>query len=55
MTRRGRIQAVWTQIANKFKNYSNNLMFESINEPVFNVDTATQFSLLNELNTSFFT
>jgi endoglucanase len=47
-------QSIWTQIANKFKNYSNNLMFESINEPVFNVDTATQFSLLNELNTSFF-
>jgi aryl-phospho-beta-D-glucosidase BglC (GH1 family) len=47
-------QAIWTQIANNFKNYSNKLMFESINEPTFNVDTATQLTLLNELNTAFF-
>ncbi|MBW5445160.1 cellulase family glycosylhydrolase [Cohnella sp. CFH 77786] len=48
-------KAVWTQIANRFKNHSNNLMFESINEPVFDgVDDATQFSLLDELNTAFY-
>ncbi|UUZ93513.1 cellulase family glycosylhydrolase [Paenibacillus sp. P25] len=48
--------AVWTQIANTFKNYPNKLMFESINEPVFgnNLDATTQMSLLNELNTDFF-
>ena len=46
-------QATWTQIANNFKNYPNKLMFESINEPSFNVDTATQFTLLDELNTAF--
>lgn len=46
--------AAWTQIANHFKNHSNKLMFESINEPTFNVDTATQLTLLNEINTSFF-
>ncbi|KRE31629.1 cellulase family glycosylhydrolase [Paenibacillus sp. Soil522] len=46
-------QAAWTQIANHFKKYPNKLMFESINEPSFNVDTAAQFKLLEELNTAF--
>lgn len=46
-------QAAWTQIANHFKKYPNKLMFESINEPSFNVDTAAQFKLLDELNTAF--
>ena len=48
--------AIWTQIANNFKNYSNKLMFESINEPFFgnNLAATTQLSLLNELNTDFF-
>jgi aryl-phospho-beta-D-glucosidase BglC (GH1 family) len=48
--------AIWTQIANTFKNYSNKLMFESINEPIFgnNLAVSTQLSLLNELNTDFF-
>jgi aryl-phospho-beta-D-glucosidase BglC (GH1 family) len=47
--------AVWTQIANRFKNHSNKLMFESINEPYFDgVDETTQLSLLDELNTAFF-
>ncbi|RCW45440.1 cellulase family glycosylhydrolase [Paenibacillus prosopidis] len=46
-------QAAWTQIANHFKKYPNKLMFESINEPSFNVDRASQFKLLEELNTAF--
>ncbi|MGM0879964.1 MAG: cellulase family glycosylhydrolase [Bacillota bacterium] len=49
-----RYNAVWTQIADRFKNHSDKLMFESINEPEFsNVDITTQLALLNELNTSF--
>ena len=27
--------AIWTQIADRFKNHSNKLMFESVNEPSF--------------------
>lgn len=47
--------ALWTQIADRFKNHSNKLMFESVNEPQFvNVDNAKQNELLDELNTSFF-
>ncbi|WP_397376222.1 cellulase family glycosylhydrolase [Paenibacillus sp. sptzw28] len=47
--------AVWTQVANRFKDYSSKLMFESINEPFFDgVDDATQLTLLDELNTAFF-
>lgn len=46
--------AAWIQIANHYKNYSNKLMYESINEPTFNVDTPSQLVLLNEINTSFF-
>jgi aryl-phospho-beta-D-glucosidase BglC (GH1 family) len=49
-----RYNAVWTQIADRFKNHSDKLMFESINEPEFsNVDITTLLALLNELNTSF--
>lgn len=43
-----RYQAVWTQIADRFKNHSTKLMFESINEP-----NVSSLALLDELNTSF--
>ncbi|WP_028608918.1 cellulase family glycosylhydrolase [Paenibacillus harenae] len=47
--------AIWTQVADRFKNHSDKLMFESINEPLFdNVDVATQHAFLDEFNTSFF-
>jgi endoglucanase len=47
--------AVWTQVSNRFVNYPNTLMFESINEPVFNnVDDATALTYLDTLNTTFF-
>jgi aryl-phospho-beta-D-glucosidase BglC (GH1 family) len=50
-----KFNAIWSQIAPRFRDYSDKLMFESINEPTFNgVDAATKMSLLNELNTSFF-
>ncbi|MDQ0877765.1 endoglucanase [Paenibacillus sp. V4I3] len=49
-----RYTAVWTQIADRFKNRSNKLMFESINEPEFlNVDITTQLAFLDEINTTF--
>jgi aryl-phospho-beta-D-glucosidase BglC (GH1 family) len=47
--------AIWTQVSDRFKNHSDKLMFESVNEPFFdNVDVATQHAFLDELNTSFF-
>ncbi len=53
-----RYNAAWTQIANQFKQKSNKLMFESINEPRFSeggtVDEATMEKMLKELNTSFY-
>jgi endoglucanase len=46
--------AIWTQVADRFKNHSDKLMFESINEPFFeNVDVTTQHAFLDELNSSF--
>ncbi|NGZ75209.1 cellulase family glycosylhydrolase [Saccharibacillus alkalitolerans] len=52
-----RYNAVWTQIANAFKDSPNKLMFESVNEPRFTdggtTDEAKQQALLNELNDSF--
>ncbi|WP_138493691.1 cellulase family glycosylhydrolase [Paenibacillus pinistramenti] len=49
--------AAWTQIADRFKNTSDKLLFESINEPRFTdggtTDTAKMFDMLAELNTSF--
>ncbi len=50
-----RFNAIWSQIAPRFRDYSSKLHFESINEPEFNnADDATQIALLNELNISFF-
>ncbi|MDQ0112248.1 cellulase family glycosylhydrolase [Paenibacillus harenae] len=49
-----RYTALWTQIADRFKNHPDKLMFESINEPEFlNVDITTQLELLDEINTTF--
>lgn len=49
--------AIWTQIADRFKNSSNKLMFESVNEPRFTdggtTDEQKQLQLLEELNLSF--
>jgi endoglucanase len=55
-----RYRAIWTQIATRFRDYPDQLMFESINEPIFrdgndkDVDEATAMALLDELNTTFF-
>jgi aryl-phospho-beta-D-glucosidase BglC (GH1 family) len=54
-----RFASVWKQIANRFKDYDEYLIFESINEPMYHNDTAPDFSLekvcenLNRLNQIF--
>ncbi|MCL6605415.1 MAG: cellulase family glycosylhydrolase [Paenibacillus sp.] len=52
-----RYNAAWTQIADRFKNAPDKLMFESINEPRFGeggtTDEAKMNLMLEELNTSF--
>ncbi|RKL68225.1 cellulase [Salipaludibacillus neizhouensis] len=48
-----RYDAIWTQLAEHFKDYSNKLMFESINEPRFFGTDSERNEYLNELNTSF--
>lgn len=51
-----RYNATWTQIATKFKDEPRRLLFESVNEPVFdNADDTRKAQLLDELNTSFHT
>ncbi|MGQ3477359.1 cellulase family glycosylhydrolase [Paenibacillus sp. TY11] len=52
-----RYNALWTQIAQRFKDQPNKLMFESINEPRFSeggtTDEAKMNRMLHELNVSF--
>lgn len=52
-----RYNAIWTQIADQFKNQSDKVMFESVNEPRFTdggtTDEQKQLSMLEELNLSF--
>ncbi|WP_241964534.1 cellulase family glycosylhydrolase [Paraliobacillus zengyii] len=50
-----RYNAIWTQLSNHFKDYSTDLMFESINEPRFTASATESQNYLNELNTSFYT
>lgn len=49
--------AVWTQVAHRFRNHSNKLMFESVNEPRFSdggtTDEKKAFQMLDELHVSF--
>lgn len=49
-----RFDATWTQISARFRDAPRTLLFESVNEPVFNNATEAQKKqLLRELNTSF--
>ncbi|AJE51689.1 cellulase family glycosylhydrolase [Paenibacillus polymyxa] len=52
-----RYKALWTQIADRFKDQPHKLMFESINEPRFSeggtTDEAKMNQMLHELNVSF--
>jgi len=51
-----RFDSIWSQVATEFRHEPAKLLFESVNEPVFNNATDTQKTqLLNELNTSFHT
>ncbi|MFH8933264.1 cellulase family glycosylhydrolase [Streptomyces griseosporeus] len=51
---RARFDALWTQIAHRFRNAPRTLLFESVNEPQFeNATDAQKARFLNELNTSF--
>jgi len=48
--------AVWTQVADQFKDYPDKLSFESINEPGFvGMDDAAMAAKLHEINTAFHT
>ncbi|MEF3355909.1 cellulase family glycosylhydrolase [Paenibacillus sp. GYB006] len=53
-----RYNAIWTQVADHFKNQSNKVMFESVNEPRFTdggtTDEEKQLEMLEELNLSFY-
>ncbi len=50
-----RFDAIWRQIAARFREHSDRLMFESINEPDFERgDEATRAAWLEELNRRFF-
>jgi endoglucanase len=50
-----KFNALWTQIADHYKDYSNKLSFESINEPTFlDVDDNKKIELLNILNRAFY-
>ena len=52
-----RYNAVWTQVADRFKDHPNKLMFESINEPRFSeggtTDEVKMSQMVDELNLSF--
>lgn len=46
--------AIWQQIANRFQNYSDHLIFESMNEVGFDdLDESSAFDLLNQMNQIF--
>jgi len=48
-------KAIWTQLANYFKDSSNKVCFESLNEPQFTTgDTASQIKILEDVNTQFY-
>ncbi len=53
-----RYNAVWTQVADKFKNESEKVSFESVNEPRFTdggtTDESIAQAMLDELNLSFY-
>ncbi len=50
-----RYKAIWTQLANYFKDYSNKVCFESMNEPQFwSGDTQMQLNINDQVNESFY-
>lgn len=49
-----RFDAIWEQLAERFKDYPVEVMFESINEPRFWGSEEEKFQFLYDLNTSFY-
>ncbi|WP_160692819.1 cellulase family glycosylhydrolase [Clostridium sp. C2-6-12] len=50
-----RYKAIWTQLANYFKEYSDKVCFESLNEPQFSSgDEQNQIKILEKVNTEFY-
>jgi aryl-phospho-beta-D-glucosidase BglC (GH1 family) len=50
-----RYKAIWAQLADYFKDYSDKVSFESLNEPQFwTGGTADQIKILEQLNTEFY-
>ena len=48
-------KAVWTQLADYFKDYSDKVCFESLNEPQFTTgNTANQIKINDDVNTEFY-
>lgn len=47
-------KAVWTQVANYFKDYSDKLCFEPLNEPSFQGTMSEQIKINNEANKIFY-
>lgn len=45
---------IWEQLADRFKDYDERLMFESINEPQFYTDEASAMTYLQILNDTFY-
>lgn len=49
-----RYEALWTAVAERFRDHPDTVLFESVNEPQFNdVDDETAYGLLDELNREF--
>jgi aryl-phospho-beta-D-glucosidase BglC (GH1 family) len=49
-----RYEAIWTELATRFRDAPPEVLFESVNEPQFkNVDDATAYALLDDLNVQF--
>jgi endoglucanase len=50
-----RYKAIWAQLADYFKDYSDKVCFESLNEPQFwSGDTANQIKIMEQVNTEFY-
>lgn len=50
-----RYKAIWTQLADYFKNYSDKVCFESLNEPQFKEgDLTNQIKILEDVNKTFY-
>lgn len=49
-----RFEAIWTQLADRYKDYTTKLMFESINEPRFWGSEEEKQTYLDELNAAFY-